>query len=773
MRRGLYQKHKQITNMPQSKAHPAQPLELVSKLPMRQRIATLSDSILVVPPAQRDEIAMMLIELASFHPSLVPNETDLGNHEHEVAASPLELLARIPQRWQSRHANEAMLGVARAWAELSGPMRELAVALGRDRWIESARILSRSSDASKRLAALEIAHDTADPGFATIAGALLADEDQAVRKSADRALMRLTMVMLEHLPAELLGEDLAEIAARPRVRLPVDPAVLALERCTLLGAIADAAWSFASHRCRSPLLGALLVMDRAVATPLEREICARMRKLLSERQHPSHSPIRTVLRRTPCPILRERALRWLTIEPISSAGLDRLSTCDSVFEHEIVLEKSHLGIRPKRAAKLQSLHHGMDKNARAIPAMTGAGIGSDHKVLPEREVYSQLSDDARLGLVRFTSQIAVDDQVKRDLLEPTLADPSARVRLCACATSSMIDLPDFLYDVEPGVARTGALKWSSTGQTPPRVSTPAWTHRMKIATTNARSPHAWLRRISSEERDRLTMIRPCSPASRAQARRMYKNDPAGFVRMLRDYLADPDTRCDALMLIRILGIARRFELDLISLVQSEEHDPRARATAVMALGDVGTNAAGYILSEALRDGDHRIRSNAVESIPVSGKQVLELKLDDHHRVRASAIRRVIRETGASDVAQSRDAGHALLEMLHDTRPMHRLAATWAAQRSLTGQSREVMGTTWKPLVQEIELLASGYHSAIAGGDSVGVLDQSREVEQDLRIRSRAQRCIHRISCDLELAQHARQQAIGDQRFWDGGPENAG
>jgi len=751
------------------KAHSPQPLAVVAKLPMRQRIAALSDAILVVPADQRDEIAMMLIELASFHPSLVPNETDLGNHEHEVAASPLELLARIPQRWQSRHANEAMLGVARAWAELSGPMRELAVALGRDRWIESARILSRSSDASKRLAALEIAHGTADPGFATIAGALLADEQQTVRKSADRAMMRLTMVMLEHLPAELLGQDLAQIAARPRVRLPVDPAVLALERCTLLGAIADAAWSFASHRCRSPLLGALLVMDRAVATPLERQICARMRRLLTERQHPSHSPIRTVLRRTPCPILRERALRWLPIAPISSAALDRLGVAESLDEHEIVLSKSHLGIRPLRAAKLGSVHHGSDRKSLTLAT---AGTSSAQGVLPTRLDALQLSDEARLGLVRMASQIQIDDQAKRDLLEPTLADPNPRIRLNACAMSSMIDLPDFMYDVESSVAQTGALMWSSTGHAPPRPSTPAWKHRMQVAKSNARSPHAWLRRVAGEETDRLSMIRPESPASRAQARRMYKNDPAAFVRMLRDHLADPESRCDALMLIRILDIAKRFEFDLISILQSEESDPRARATAVMALGDVETNSANYILSEALRDADHRIRANAIETIPIPTKQVLELKFDDHHRVRASAIRRVIRESGSSDVTQSRDAGHALLEMLHDTRPMHRLAATWAAQRTITGRFREVMGSQWKPLIQEIELLASGVPADLqaSGGDAGGVLERDpaqsqAQLEHAQRIQTRAQLCIHRIGCDLDLAQQARQRAIGDQRVW--------
>ncbi len=715
-------------------------MQLAARLPVRQRIAALGEAILVVPASQRDEVALKLIELAGFDltGSACGHGTDLQRHELESAAGPIELLARIPQRWQGRHAHEAMRALARAWGVLSRPMRELGAGLGRHRWLVTAEGLARDADPHARLAALSIAHDTADPGFAKIAGMLLVDEDRSVRQSADRTIMRLTMVMLEHLPAHLLGEDLAKVAATPRVVLPADPAVLALERCTLLGTIADAAWSFASHRCRSPLLAALLVMDRGVATPMERELCARMRRLLSERNHPSHSPLRTVLRRTPCPILRERALRWLTIAPISAAAVDRLGIAESVDEHELVLGKSYLGIRPKRADRLKSLHHATHRSDGRVELV-------EQGPLPRREAIAELSEEARAGLVRMASQIMIDDQPRRDLLEPMLADPSVRVRLGACVMSPPIDLPDFLYDADPSVARTGALIWSSSGQKPPRPFSPAWNHRKQIAQTNVRSPHPWVRRVSGEEFDRLSMIRPFSPASRVQARRMYQTDPSAFVRMLRDHLADPDSRCNALMLIRILGIGHRFELDLIAIVQNESCDARSRATAVMALGEVKTTSASYMLSEALQDRDDRIRSNAVESIAGPVDQLFELKADDHHRVRASAIRRMIRESDPAEPARSHDAARALLEMLHDDRPMHRLAGTWAAQRTLVGDSRAVMGSVWKPLIGEIELLASGggASSERADGPELG------------QIRSRAQRCIHRIGCDLEL-QHQRQ-----------------
>jgi len=703
---------------------------------MRQRVAALGEAILIAPAGTRDELAMMLIELASFHSPSTSTQDHLGV---QSAAGPIELIARIPSRWRQRHADEAMLAIARAWSSLSTPMKELGAGLGRDRWLGAAQALSQDTDPHARLAAVMIAHDTADPGFGKVVGLLLADEHQSVRKAADKAMMRMTMVMLDHLPAYLLGDELAKVASTPRITLPVDPAVLALERCILLSAIADAAWSFAVHRCRSPLLAALLVMDRAVATPMEREISGRMRRLLSERNHPSHSPMRTVLRRTPCPILRERALRWVTIAPMSTAAIDRLAVADSLDEHEIVLSKAYLGIRPRRSAKLASLRHNTQQsNGRFELSQVGP--------LPTRSLYAQLSKESRLGLVRLSSLVNIDDQAKRDLLEPTLADPSVHVRLCACNASSAIDLPDFLYDVDSAVARQGALRWSSVGNAPPRLSSPVWKHRQQIAQINARSNQSWVRRIADEESQRLSIMMPRSPASRVQARRMYKNDPAKFVRMMRDQLSAPTTRCDAIMLIRLMGIEQRFELDLISMMQSESCDAHTRATAVMALGAIDTNAVRYALSEAMSDADDRIRANAVESISGAHDQVLELKADKNHRVRASAIRRTILDadsTGlkSNGMSTARDAGHALLEMLHDDRPMHRLAAVWAAQRTVTGANREMMGSVWNPLIAEIESLVTDSH--------------------DPRIQARATKCIHRVCTDMHAQQELQRQEIND------------
>ncbi len=694
------------------------PLEHAARLRPRERIAALGEALLVAREADRDAMALMLVELASQQPDPHGAQDPRGGGR---AAGPVELLTRLPALWRVRHSDEAMLALARAWRTLSPTMRGLGAGLGRDRWLAAAARLGRDPEPGARLAAVSIAHDTADPGLGPVVARLLVDEHQAVRKAADGALLRMSVLLLEHLPAALLGEEFAAIAATARVALPADPAVLELERCILLGAIADAAWSFSSHRCRSPLIAALLLMDRAVATPMEREIGARMRRLLSERHHPSHAPLRSVLKRTPCPILRERSLRWLTISPIAGAAIDRLSSADSIEEHEIVLRRAHLALRPRRAWQLATL-----KPKRGVLAQSQRQ--PDRGPLPDPASWEKLGHDSRLGLLRLSRLVTLPEHHARELVEPALADPSALVRLIASERCAPADLTDYLYDACPALARHAALRWSSAGHRAPRMGSPAWSHRAGVARLNARSPHAWVRRVSGDEADRITPLDPASPASRVQARRMLGADPTGFVRMVRDRLAAPASRLDALMLVRMLGVEARFELDLIAMVQDREQDPRARATAVMALAGVDSDSARYVLREAINDRDPRTRANAVESVDMEPEKILEYKLDEHHRVRACAIRRVLAAPGASRQGMTRLAGEALLEMLGDGRDEHRLAGAWTAQRCVVASRRSELGGVFHPLVNQIEALGAN--------------------DPDPRVRARARGCERRIGLAL-------------------------
>lgn len=693
--------------------HTLTPLEHASRLRTRDRIVALGQALCHAPGHERDTMAYMLIELAGHQSS-----DDASDQPAQQAAGPVELLTRLPARWRSRHADDSLLALARAWVNLSPGTRPIAVSLGRDRWLRAAAELAKEPETSSRLAAIAIAHDTADPGLGKVVAALLSDEQQSVRRAADEAMLRLSLQMLDHLPASLLGESFARIARAPSTPLPADPVVIDLERCTLLGAVADAAWSFAAHRCRSPLVAALLLMDRAVATPLEREIGARMRRLLSQRDHPSHAPLRSVLKRTDCPILRERAFRWLHIPAISSAALDRLSIAESLVEHEIVLRRSHLALRPARASRLASM-----SKPRAQQSARG--------VLPSRNDWAVLSPPARVGHLRLARLVTDDEQIQRSVFEPALADPSRDIRLHASAMCSTFDLPDFVYDPDPVVARHAAIRWSTLGVEPPRTDSPACVARVQLAQRNTRSGHAWVRRIAAEELDRLTLLDPGQPATRQQARRLLLSNAAGFARSVRDRLASAQTRTDAITLIRMLGVERRFELDLIGIVQSEHADERARASAVAALGHVGTKAAHYALSEAMRDNDPRTRSNAIEVISLRPEQILEFKEDPHHRVRASAVRRVLGTAQPMPGDQARSATSAMIELLGDERPLHRLAGVWAAQRTVVTQRRASLGASWSPIVARIEELAAN--------------------DEDPRLRSRAMRCIGRLTHEIQSA----------------------
>ena len=699
------------------------PLDQAARLGVRDRIVALGHGLRSAPDAQRETQAMMLIELAAQGQAGASPTSPSAQ-----AAGPIELLARIPSKWRERHADEALLTLARSWSVLPSESRRLALALGRDRWLLAARTLSEDPDPDTRMAALELANVTADPGLGKIVCRMLADEEQRVRHLADEVILRMALRQLRDLPPEVLGKQFAAIASTPAVSFPVDPEVLRLERSVLLRAIADAAWSFAAHRCRSPLIAVLLLMDHPWHTRMEREICTRMRRLLSQRQHPSHAPLRSVLKRTDCPLLRERSLRWLSIDAISNAALERLRVAETPIEHAIVLEHALLALRPKRAAKLASV---------SSPRLRTTSAG----MLPGPEKWRGHTLKARVGLLTLDALLGDDDDTRRARIEPALADASALVRMRSSSLCPPMDLADYLFDADPSVSRHAMLRWSTVGVEPPRVSSPACSARLKLCALSGRSAHVHVRRLASEEFARLSVTNPRHPASRARARRAYESDPSGTIRLFRDRLALAESCVDTIMMIRMLGIEKRFELDLIGLVQSEHTDPKALASAVAALSRVETNAARYVLSESLSSKDDRTRANAIELAPMPVDSFIEFRDDPHHRVRANAVRRLIGNTIASDHRVAHEASGSLIELLGDPRPMHRLAGAWVAQRVVTSAARDRLGTRWSPIVAQLEELAA--------------------TDENPALRDRASRCIRRLTHEIRSGSASSARGAND------------
>ncbi len=695
-------------------------------MPLRLQIAALGEGLIVGQGVECQHFALRLIEIAGYSSRRFKRGPD---GKIERALGPVELFSGLSGYWRARYANTALRALAMGWESIDRSQRTLALALGRSRWIAVVNEMSVDEDAKVRYNALRIARDTVDPGFGVMVCSMLGDEDQKVRLGADRALIRLVLEMFDHLPAESLGEDLDLIRRRAKTPMIGSGAILELERCAMLNAIADAAWSFATHRCRSPLLASLLLMDRRGATPVEQRAFEKMRRLLRERNHPSHMPMRTVLRSTPAPILRERALRWLVVEPIASVAATRLGIAETTAEHTVVLDQMHLAIRPVRAKGLRRVR--VDTRQQS-----GVVVAQPEAPLLDEGVFAGLEPKAKRGYIRWITGLDLDGGLLRKELEQAMADQDDLVRLHACCVAGSHDLVDYLYDSSEVVARSAALRWSSLGSRAPMVGSPSWTRRMETARLNTRSATAWVRRVSHEEIDRLSIDQPASPASRLAARRMHQADPAKFVRAVRKMLQDPARRGQGLGMILSLGLENRFEMDLVSLTMERSIEPRIGASLVRGLDRIGSEAAKRAVLQSLESDDQRIVANAIESVHTPIESLVEYKGDSHHRVRSSAIRRMLvsgsRERSDVVAIAAEDLG----EMLNDSRVSHRLAGVWAAQRAVDPSIRSQVGLRWRELVMK--------------------LNEMSQSEPDDQVRSRADRCVHRML----VTQRSVQQEVG-------------
>ncbi len=677
-------------------------------LPLRLQVAALGEGLRVGQAVECQHFALRLVEVAGYG-QVGMNQQSLG---------PIALMTNLSDRWRARHADSALRALAMGWGNLSSDMRRISLALGRSRWIAVIKSMSEDSDAATRLSAIQIAMDTGDPGFGVMVCTLLSDEHSKVRLAADKALICLVLGMFGHLSGEMLGEDFDAIRNRQTTPMLGDKAVLELERCAMLSAIADAAWSFASHRCRSPLLASLLLMDRRGATAIEHRAFDKMRRLLSERNHPSHMPMRTVLRTTPAPILRERALRWLVVDPIAGVASAKLEVAESMTEHCAVLDQMHLCIRPRRAKAMKRVR---------IATRQENGLVALEERAPMLSVdeFGLLDPESRRGYLRWVTTLDLDAGVRRSELERVMADENPMVRLHGCCVADSLDLVDYLYDESEPVARHSAMRWSSVGSNAPGVGSMNWRRRMQTAELNSRSGSAWVRRVATEEVERLSMKMPDLAASRLQARRLYHSDPAGFVRSIREMLHQPSRRGTGLGMILAIGLETRFEMDLISMADEKRLDPRVGASLVRGLSMIESSAAKQAVLRSLESDDQRVVANAIESVHTPVDSLIEYKGDPNHRVRSSAIRRMLVEGGRpGESGMIEVAAEDLGAMLNDSRVLHRLAGVWATQRVFEPKTRKLIGKGWRELVMTLNEMSLN--------------------EQDDGVRGRADQCVHRM-----------------------------
>ena len=715
----------------------------------RRRLAALAATL---PHADADELPALVLELVElavpvgggaprlFDPRSL-NNGELVGGEMVAGTSPVPgpdvLVERLLARRRMRLARGALEAIVTVWPRLPAELRRVVYAVGADRWAELGRAMLRGPGPGSggHVGLARMLEDAADPSMSGLLPGLLASKDKAVAQSGERALLRTTVRALGAVDPDLLGGELAPLVRRRTLPLPMSSELLELHQRELVTHVAASAWSFPAHRRSGALLAALLILGAPghdlPAHGGHREI----RRLLSERSHPSHGPLRAVLKRSRVAVVRERALRCLAIPALADAAAERFAVAESVEEHAAALPMAHLLLRPQRRRALARV--------RLRPRRHGGSVAlPKHAPIPSARQLAGMAEPARRGAVRVVAAMRVDEELRRAALAPMLADPEAGVRLASSSGIGVLDVADYCFDRSAAVARHAAHRWSTVG------TGVAWRwpvsgadeRRGRLGERLRRSPDAMVRRIAADEIARLDPWRAGEPASRLAARRWQQADERSFTDALAGRLraSAGDVCVEAILASRRLGLARRFERELIRLASSD--DARIAATAVGALASVPSDPALEALASARTSADPRVRANAVDAalrsvrVGVRAPSIVELKSDPDHRVRGAVARALV--VGSDASGSPRDGIDLLEAMLSDDRPAHRRAGAWAAERALVA-APDAIGDRWRALAERI--------AQLAGSD------------KNEAVRARATHCARRVLVDLR-----RREAVGPE-----------
>ncbi len=467
---------------------------------------------------------------------------------------------------------------------------------------------------------------------------------------------------------------------------------------------------------------------------------------LMEEEHPATTGMRAALRRGTAPFMRSRAWRWLAAESVRVAAIDRVSRATSAAEHEAVLQDGHLLLRPVRAKTL-----GVVKvRARGGGQSVGGADPASGEALPSLNHRRDLSPGARRWLVEFAAAVKTPEPMAAQLRGAGLTDPSPWVRWAHQRKATASERADYIFDTDARVARSAAMARSPAGgrewlRWPLKRSDQ---FRLRLTDRMTRSPHEQVRSVARGDARRMNPWLVHRSESRLAAREWLRADRAGFVAAIRARIENgsEQERVDAIQLARILRIGLAFEPILIEIAGDCGSSCRAAATAVVALGDLETPTARAGVDAALEACDVRVRANAVEAcvrhVPrlddladvdsrVYGS-LIELKGDEHHRVRANALRGLIEGSGVGRGGRALDPSgiDGLAGMLADERGMHRLAGLWLAERTLVADGRERLGGSWDGLCRKVA--------------SIAVEDE------DDAVRTRALRCARRLLAEVKV-----------------------
>lgn len=746
-------------------------LKRVGKLPALAQASLLREALLAVPMCGDVEratpYAWALLERATL-PAIKPTGP---------VWSPLRAWAER----RARAADAALAGVVACWGLCGADVRAAATGVGKDRWEAACRAALADSRLQVRRSAARAVAEIGSPELSVVAASLVQDPDAEIARCGELALVGMVV-------AARSGEwtDGEREAWRRAADEPLWAGVVRADggrwglrdEASLAAAIAGALRSFEQHRRRGVLLGSLLLCDRTLIRGMLREKAAGVLEVIASREHPAHGPVMSLLRARALPTGRLRALEWLPFPAARRAAVSRLARADGSFDHELVLSAAHLCLRPARSVALSSITaagrtrstHGASTPPRVLlPATSPLAPGA---------VVAGLSGDARRLAPLWARTIGATGPERHAALEGLLADEDPVVRM-ACVRHGVSSLRmDQVLDVDERVSRTAYLTWTADEDArgewgSDKDAAARRAERSRLLALFSRLPHPRVRALAAIDRafdsDAFSpALAIASVAGVAAAYRALATDRAAFSNDVRARLSDPRNVgggwSRAMHLARRLGIAADVELHVRAIASSAERTAdhlRNTAQAVTLLGDVPTPTSRAALVSALTHHDARVRANAVEALAKHARLAqarpdgkapdaqptqhpwTELKSDDHHRVRANAVRAALMAALVGEAPRREQAlfetksdaigagVDALASMLSDDRMMHRLAGAWLAWKVLPAGGPLRLHERWPEMVGRIAEVAQS--------------------DAEPKVRARAGRCAQLVEASLAAA----------------------
>jgi HEAT repeat protein len=167
------------------------------------------------------------------------------------------------------------------------------------------------------------------------------------------------------------------------------------------------------------------------------------------------------------------------------------------------------------------------------------------------------------------------------------------------------------------------------------------------------------------------------PTRKQAGRAMLKLLTDAPQRLSRRLAAGPmEQRLKALQITQELGLSQILRDSVVALTKHPH--PKVRSKAVIVLGEAPATSVELLMERIVRDTDPRVRSNAIEVLenhqtPQLINLLAERSRSTNNRERANAIK-------ALNHMRVGNVGPALVAMLQDPRPEHRISAMWALRQ---------------------------------------------------------------------------------------------